>query len=178
MLAIVLSRRDIREFDQVISFYSRENGKIEVMARGIKKILSKNSAYLLPGNIVEAEIIAGKENYTLAGVELIESWRSTRKNLLGQLFLQWSLDFVSALVHKQEQDIKIFNLLYRWLKFLNTTKTPSVALADHFVKRLLACLGFDPEHDNKITNHKTLYNFAVYHAEKNLGDWGNILLIY
>jgi len=41
MLAIVLNRRDFREFDQIISFYSQEHGKIEALARGIKKLQVK-----------------------------------------------------------------------------------------------------------------------------------------
>ncbi|OGH93663.1 MAG: DNA repair protein RecO [Candidatus Magasanikbacteria bacterium RIFOXYD2_FULL_41_14] len=174
MLSIVLSRRDIREFDQIVAFYSLEYGRVDVLARGLKKILSKNSAYLLPGNIVEAEIIVGKENFTLGAVEPVESWSDLWKNFSSQLFLQWSLNFATVLLHKQEPDAQIFKLFYRWLKFLNETGTPSVALADHFVKRLLACLGFDPEQDKKINDHKSLYNFAVYHTEKHLGDWGTL----
>src|SRR3989339_1232278 len=95
MLSIVLSRRDIREFDQIVAFYSLEYGRVDVLARGLKKILSKNSAYLLPGNIVEAEIIVGKENFTLGAVEPVESWSDLWKNFSSQLFLQWSLNFAT-----------------------------------------------------------------------------------
>ena len=42
MLAIVLSRRDFREFDQIVSLYTKEKGKLEVLARGVKKITSKH----------------------------------------------------------------------------------------------------------------------------------------
>jgi len=178
MLAIVLSRRDIREFDQLITFYSRDQGKIEVLARGIKKILSKNSASLAPGNVVEAEIIAGKENYILGGVELWQSFNEHRHNLQSRLFLQWSLSFASVFCAKELPDAMMFKLLYRWLKFLNRVASPTILVADHFARRVLELSGFDPNHDQKIINHKSLYNFAIYHAEKHLGDWGNMLIIH
>ena len=51
MQAIVLSRRDFREFDQMISLYTREQGKLELLARGLKKVTSKNAAHLEPSVI-------------------------------------------------------------------------------------------------------------------------------
>ncbi|MFZ2978199.1 MAG: DNA repair protein RecO, partial [Candidatus Magasanikiibacteriota bacterium] len=69
MKAIVLSRRDFREADQIISLYTLEKGKMEILARGIKKITSKNSAHLEPFSLVEAEIIFGKELNYLGAVQ-------------------------------------------------------------------------------------------------------------
>jgi len=37
MKAIVLHRRDFREYDQIVSFYTEEAGKREALAKGIKK---------------------------------------------------------------------------------------------------------------------------------------------
>jgi DNA repair protein RecO (recombination protein O) len=48
MMAIVLSRRDFRENDQMIVLYTLEKGKIEALAKGIKKTVSKNAAFLEP----------------------------------------------------------------------------------------------------------------------------------
>ncbi len=111
MLSIILSRRDWREFDQIITFYCHERGKIEVLARGVKKILSKNSAALSPGNIVEAEIIYSKEHYILGAVELWHSFNKSRDSLAGRLFLQWSLHFASEFCARGMPDERMFKLL-------------------------------------------------------------------
>ena len=64
MQAIVLARRDIKENDQIVSFYTLEKGKVELLARGVKKITSKNSAHLEPFSFVDVEVTEGKEiNY-------------------------------------------------------------------------------------------------------------------
>ena len=63
MLSIVLNRHDFRENDQMVSLYTKERGKVAVLAKGIKKITSKNSASLMPFSLLEADILPGKEQY-------------------------------------------------------------------------------------------------------------------
>ena len=46
MLAFTLQRQNFRENDQIISFYTKEAGRIEPVARGVKKIVSKNAPAL------------------------------------------------------------------------------------------------------------------------------------
>ena len=41
MLSIVLARRDFKENDQIISLFTEEKGKMEVLARGLKKLSVK-----------------------------------------------------------------------------------------------------------------------------------------
>ena len=60
MQAIILDRKDFKEFDQIISVYTKEKGKLELLARGVKKITSKNSAHLEPFSFVDIEIAPGK----------------------------------------------------------------------------------------------------------------------
>ena len=78
MLGIVLSRRDIREFDQLIVFYTREKGKIEVLARGIKKIL-RNFTYI--GKVkFSGQILQGKHE-AIISPELFNKVQNKLENL-------------------------------------------------------------------------------------------------
>ena len=81
MEAIVLSSRDFREFDQIISLYTKEQGKLELLARGVKKIISKNSAHLEPFSNVFIEIAKGKEIDHLTKVVPIMFFPNIRKDL-------------------------------------------------------------------------------------------------
>ena len=76
MKAIVLSRRDFRESDQIISLYTKEKGKLELLARGVKKITSKNSAHLEPFSLVDIDIAYGKEFNHLTKVQPIEYFKN------------------------------------------------------------------------------------------------------
>ena len=61
MQAIVLSRRAWREYDELVTLFTYDLGKVQGLAKGSKKIVSKQSPHLEPGAIVEVTIIPGRE---------------------------------------------------------------------------------------------------------------------
>ena len=71
MQAITLSRRNFREFDQIVSLYTEDLGKVELLARGIKKITSKQAAHVEPFSLVTLEIARGKEVDHLTKVQTV-----------------------------------------------------------------------------------------------------------
>jgi DNA repair protein RecO (recombination protein O) len=144
MLSIILSRRDFREYDQIISLYTLEKGKVEVLARGIKKITSKNSAHLEPFSLVEVEIIPGKELNHLGGVTPINYFSNIRKDLSKSLAVGFVVGLLDRVLHEGERDERIFELLKSWLGYLDLELvTYNLKLTDSFIVKLLLYLGFD-----------------------------------
>lgn len=152
MLSIVLARQDWREQDQIITFYTLEHGKKEVLARGVKKLLSKNSAFIEPGSLVKAEIISGKEWAQLGSVEPVDVLVVVRKNISNLALLNWSLKLIKHLIHEGEKDEQMFKLIFGWTKFLDTViiQKDVVLLADIFACRLFRLLGFDIARDEAV----------------------------
>lgn len=143
MLAIVLARKNWREFDQMISLYTREQGKVEVLAKGIKKITSKNSSNLEILSLVEVEIARGKEIDHLTKVQPVKIF----KNIYSDFDKIWLVQYVVKLADQNilsaERDEKIFNLLLSFLEFLDSAvKINSLNLATAFIFKLWHCLGF------------------------------------
>ena len=112
MYAIVLMRRDFRENDQIITFYTRENGKVEVLARGVKKIISKNSANLEPFCFVDVEILQNKEMKFLGSVQTSNSFSNLRQDFKKILLAQATLKLLSDLTQENLPDKKVFIFLY------------------------------------------------------------------
>lgn len=151
MISVVLSRRNWRETDQIISLYTFEQGKVEVLARGAKKLLSKNSAYLEPGCLVEAEIIPGKDLFHLGSVQILDQYAAWRQDFRRGFLGQWSFKMVNDFVQPGEKDKRIFKLLFTWLEFLNKTeKMPLLLMADCFIVKFFKTLGFDIIFSEKI----------------------------
>ncbi len=151
MLSFVVGRNDWREYDQIVSLYTLELGKVEVLARGVKKILSKNSAFLEPGNLVEAEVIPGKELNHLGSVQVVDGFSGLRRSEFGNTILSFSLYIFSNFITHQEKDERVFKLVYSWLNFLNKNETDSVVFAlDVFVVKFLSVLGFDISGEEKV----------------------------
>ena len=120
MKAIVLSRRDFREHDQVISVYTKDLGKQDLLARGIKKITSKNSAYLEPFSFVDIEIIKGKELDYIGSVQPVNYFKNIRQDLQKSLKAQLVVGLINRVVQVEEKDEKLFLLLKSWLEFLDS----------------------------------------------------------
>jgi len=127
----------------MISVYTRERGKVEVLAKGIKKIISKNSANLEILSLVEVETALGKEVEHLTKVQPIKFF----KNIYADFDKIWLAQYAARLADDNilpaEKDEKIFDLLLSFLEFLDSIQQiNSVNLATGFVFKLWHCLGF------------------------------------
>ncbi len=173
MQSLVLSRRDFRENDQIISLYTKEKGKLEVLARGVKKIISKNAAHLEPFSLVEAEIIQGKELARLGAVQPINYFANIRADLQKSLAAGYVVGLLNKILHEGEKDEKIFNLTLSWLEFINSQLliTNYLLLLDDYIVSLLHCLGYDIQTVKASPSHDFIYKFLLFHTERKIKDW-------
>lgn len=142
MQAIVLSRRDWREYDQLVTLYTRESGKVDVLARGVKKSISKNAAYLESFFLIEADIVPGKDRSHLTKVVPLQCFEHIPESLEAMQLLGYSLLLVNEMVSIGESDPALFDLLHEWLIFLNSEPAPALASSDIFILKLWGRLGF------------------------------------
>lgn len=145
MLAIVLSRHDFREFDQMVSLYTKETGKREALARGIKKSTAKNAAALEVGNVVEIELIPGKEVDHIGAVQLVALFPSMRSSLTKIVIARYALVFFERVVKIHAEDFSLFTFLLHFLEMLEKSSTASGCTLVAFYIRLLGHLGFAAE---------------------------------
>lgn len=158
MLAIVLKRRDWQEYDQIISIYTVRQGKLDILAKGVKKIISKNSAHLEPFSLVEVNLVAGKELDRLTTVQPVEIFKKIRQDLRKSLVAGYAVDFLNKMVPIEEKDEKIWDMLLSWLSFLHQTTQINDNLLYGFVIKTLSLLGFKPE----LTNCAVCGNISEY----------------
>lgn len=143
MLAIVLSRKNIREFDQTVSLYTREVGKVEVLAKGIKKIISKNSSNLEVLSVVEVEVIQGKDIDYLGRVQPIKFFKNIYSDLDKISLASYIVKIVDINILVGEEDEEVFSLIFSLLEFLDSSKSVrSSQLATSFIFKLWYRLGF------------------------------------
>jgi DNA repair protein RecO (recombination protein O) len=144
MRSIILSRQDYHETDQLITLFSDERGKETCLAKGVKKVTSKNSSFLEPGAVVETEIVPGAEISRLIRVTplvLGVRWRAALQKMLAANYF---LRLVENSIPFAEPDRPLFALLESWFSFLETTEGDVELLLCAGIVRLLVCLGFSP----------------------------------
>lgn len=204
MRAIVLARRDFREYDQIISVYTKDFGKMELLARGVKKIISKQSAHLEPFSLVDIETAHGKEIDHLIKVQSQNVFKDIRSDLQKSLAAQYVVSLTDRLVQAGERDERIFNILQSSLHYVNLSifQSFNLSLLDGYIVTLLHCLGFSilqsPDfakwndrleimeqgdweaisqllYDEQL--HRKIYEFLVYQTERKVSDWAKICII-
>ena len=143
MEAIVLARRDIRESDQVVSFYSREQGRVDLMARGIKKMVSKNSMQLQPGMLVDVAVAAGKEFDYLTTAQTRASLPSLQNTLESMLARDYALSLVMQTTRAGDSNEHLYALLLSYMHFLGEKPFSSLSVLG-FVLKLFGVYGFVP----------------------------------
>lgn len=144
MYAFVLRRTDLREQDQMIALYTLEKGKVDCLARGLKKILSKNSAFLEPFFLIDVELVPGKDIIYLTKAVPVFVYKNILDNLEKMLMLQTVFRWLSDLT-SHERELKIFLLVKNWLEYLDKDEKVSSALAYGFLGNILIYLGFEPD---------------------------------
>ena len=172
MFALTLSRRDFREYDQQIGFYTKETGKIETIARGVKKIISKNAAALEPFALLEIELAPGRELTYVTRAQIVKSFKGIRENFDKNLLGSYCLKLVNETVQPGEKDDKIFDLLLNFLKDLDSVAEVNMKTAYDFILRFMGVLGFAPITDKAAGSWVIPY--AEYHLNRKIADVVNL----
>lgn len=144
MEAIILARRNFREYDQIISVYTKESGKKELLARGVKKITSKNAPSLEPFSYVLIDIAPGREIDHLLTAVPINIFPHIRQNLQKSVGAGYLMHVLHALLHEGETDQLLFSMIRSWLLFVGSEAEFRGLLVDAMLMNIFVRLGFSP----------------------------------
>lgn len=147
--AIILKYQDWQEYNRLYTFYTSVRGKMPAIARGIRKIKSKQVGNLKPFAILEIMVAHGKKIDTLATAEIIEDFSYLNQNLLTLGLATFSTELVEALTHDGERDPRIFSLMGEMLSLLNINSQQPAdrmkAFGWLYSLKLIQLLGYGPD---------------------------------
>lgn len=158
---IVLKRRDYLENDRLFVIYSKDYGKMEVLAKGTKKISSKLNSYLEPFYLVKVMIAKGKVFDKLANCNLLKSYQNLRndQSLFGFYLLNYLTEITDGLIVGQTLKQDKFELLLELLDILDerinqASQSKLLALVNAYNLKILNLLGYQPEIKRCLNCHK------------------------
>jgi DNA repair protein RecO (recombination protein O) len=158
----ILKKVDRGEADRLFTVYTKDFGKLELLARAVRKIKSKLRAGLELFYLSEIEFIQGKTHKTLTDAILINNFKNLRKDLTRLTIAYKISEVFDRLVRGQESDKKLWQLLNETFTKLNDyqssitevsaemeKKEPSSTvncqlLYHYFLWNLLSLLGYQP----------------------------------
>jgi DNA repair protein RecO (recombination protein O) len=147
-LAITIKRTDWKEQDRLFVFYTQEHGRVDAIARGVKKIHSKMAGHLEPFGTVQVMIAHGRKLNQVAGASKQEDFIEIKKNLTKIYLANYAFEVLEALTKPEHPDEQFFYLLSDFLKLINNfivnqkNKFYLLFFTDIFIFKFLSYLGF------------------------------------
>ena len=148
--AINLKSYNLNDADKIIVMYSKDNGLIKGVAKGIKKPKSKLGARmdLLVANTLQ--LLKGRSMDTIVQAQTVNNFRKTREDIDKLMFSSYVSELVMNFGEGSEAASKeIYELLYKALNRIanaNSKKDAFIAVIK-FQLKLLLILGFCVELD-------------------------------
>ena len=156
--ALILNRKPFSEDGSRVTVYSENLGKLELVARGTKKIKSKLAGHLEPISLAEIMVVRGKQ-YNYIGAAVSENCYGNIKNDLAKIKAAGEAIKVFNLIVKfGESDNDLYVLLNNYLNFLESADLNSDydLSSQLFIFKLLIKLGYKPELYSCVNCHKKI----------------------
>lgn len=139
----ILQKTDRGETDRLFTFYTKDFGKLDLLARAERKIKSKLRGGLELFYLSEVEFIQGKAQKTLTDAILLNSFQGLRKDLKKLSVAKRISNVLLRVVKGQEPDEKMWQLLEEAFEKLENWKGDKVNILYHyFLWNLLSILGY------------------------------------
>jgi DNA repair protein RecO (recombination protein O) len=138
--AIVLARMDYGEADRILTVYSRQHGKLRVIAKGARRPLSRLGPHL-ESRLMLAK---GRELDVVTGAETIDAHLGIRGDLDAFGYASHMVEILSRLTEDRQENQAVFDLLASSLRVLADGVDP-FHVARHYELALLTLLGYRPE---------------------------------
>lgn len=145
---MVLKKVDRGEADQLFTLYTKEFGKIEVLARAVRKICSKLRAGIETFSFSEVEFIQGRYYKILTDALPIIKFGNPGGSFKKLRFVYKISNLLDSFIKNQEYDTRVWGLLLETIGWLASDKIDPVNLEVmyyYFFWNLTAILGYRPE---------------------------------
>ena len=154
--AIIIGKKNFGEADKLITCYSNSFGKLKLVGRGMQRQTSKLGPHTEQFNLVDLEIVKGRNLDIVIGAESLNHFLEFKKNIDFLAYGYYFAELVDKLCeegphlyhhghHEEREEERTYNLLFECLSELETGPPILNYLAAYFELKLLKVLGYGPE---------------------------------
>ena len=149
--AIVIRVRDFDEADKLAVLLTREEGKVQAVAKGARRPRNRYAAATQLFTHVKASLFHGRNMDTLSQIDITESFRHLREDLVRMAYATYVCELMDEMVKEKQRHESTFLLLLTTLHLLNTADMAPEPVRRAYELKLLAILGFRPSLDQCVS---------------------------
>lgn len=137
---IVIKRKDFGEADRILTVFTRHQGKINVIAKGVRKVNSRRAAHV---ELLNQSFLTIHEARLpiLTEAETINHYSPIKSDLRRAGFAFYICELLDGLLAEHQESRSTFGLVESVLKKLETSENPKM-LIKNFEQEILTNLGF------------------------------------
>lgn len=140
---IVIARRNFGEADRILVLYTKNFGKVSLIAKGIRRPKSKKRGHLEVFNNIKFQAVSGRGLDIITEAEVTDDFSEIRKSLKKISLAYYLMEVTGRITHDGEEKTEVYDLLLKTLQQLKSTKMLK-KLRLSFITDLLITLGYWP----------------------------------
>jgi DNA repair protein RecO (recombination protein O) len=144
--AIVLRQRRLGETDKIITLYSAEHGKLEAVAKGVRRTTSRLAGHVEPLSHGHFMLAHGRNLDIITQVQTIETFQPLRDDLARLSRAFYAGELVDRATEEHQENFPLYRLLLDTLRRLAQQEDLDLVLR-FFEMALLVELGYSPQTD-------------------------------
>ncbi|MDQ3985878.1 MAG: DNA repair protein RecO [Actinomycetota bacterium] len=141
--AIVLKAIKLGEADRILTLFTRHNGKVSAVAKGIRKTKSRFGGRLEPFTRVHLLVYRGRSLDTITGADILQSFKQVRDDYHSLASASSIAELVDKVTPERERLTSVYSLLLGSLESLAGLREASILPA--FYLKLLSISGYHPQ---------------------------------
>lgn len=138
---IILKKKGLLNKDYLVTIFSKEQGKIRVFAKGIKKITSRRLSHIETGNLIQTILSSKNDRFYLQETKLISGFAKIKDSQEKVNYLYQFFFVLERLLPENQKEFNIYQLTKRFLIKLSKDDFSENDLTQ-FINELMRKLGY------------------------------------
>lgn len=137
---IILKRRDFGEADRILTAFTLHQGKITILAKGVRRITSRRAGNVELLNRVSMFLHPGKQFFILTEATSIETFQKIKEDLTLSTYGYHIIELVDKLTAENQENRNLYTELVEVLNRLSSN--PRQIWIRAFESKILSLMGF------------------------------------
>jgi DNA repair protein RecO (recombination protein O) len=142
--AVILKRMDLGEADRIVTLFSRDEGKVRAVAKGVRRTTSRSAGHLEPFTLSDVLLAVGRELDVVSQADTLDAFREIREDLDLTSHAFYLTELVDLLTEDRAENRAVYEILVEGLRSLRDQPDARLVLITFHVQ-LLEVLGYRPE---------------------------------
>ncbi len=167
LTGVILKKQNYKEADQILTVWTRQAGKVRLLAKSLRLPKSKLASSLTELTVVEMEAVGHKNLPTVISAQCKKNYRSFRDDLVKTGSAFYAGELMMKMTADEHPNEPAFNLMVEFLEKLDEVELIGhYSLIDKFALDLAEILGFG--RPQIIRSHADVRNFIENLIERSL----------